>query len=284
MPQKTSFLSLLVFLITVGVSFSSTAQSTKVPLDAMPYTNEHRLFIGEIAKGLEPEIVSEPVITEVEDWRTWETVENYTYGKDRGSLPMITDLDALHPYFLEKVNKLIAICKTKGIELAVVESFRTSAKQNEYKLMGKKYTRATGGHSKHQYGLAIDVVPVIDSVAQWDNARLWKKIGAVGEQLGLRWGGRWHTLYDPGHFEWSGGLSSYSLAKGMIPHVPKSISNKYPCIEEDLQQLAEYWSAWETEQATVARESSTKSESLPSNKFNSNITSESRPAISSKMK
>ncbi len=280
MRQKTSFLSLLVFLI-FGISFSSTGQYSKMPLDAIPYTNEHRQFINQLAKGLEPEIVFEPVVTEEEDWRTWETVENYTYGKDRGSLPMITDLDALHPYFLEKVSKLIAICKTKGIELAIVESFRTSAKQNEYKAMGKKYTRATGGHSKHQYGLAIDVVPVVDSIAQWDNARLWKKIGAVGEQLGLRWGGRWRTLYDPGHFEWSGGLSSYSLAKGMIPHVPKSISNKYPCLEEDLQQLTEYWNAWEVEQASIARGSK------PTNQDFSDISKnniERRPVISSKMK
>lgn len=147
--------------------------------------------------------------------------------------------------------------------------------------MGKKYTRATGGHSKHQYGLAIDVVPVVDSVAQWDNARLWKKIGAVGEQLGLRWGGRWHTLYDPGHFEWSGGLSSYSLAKGMIPHVPKSISNKYPCIEEDLALLTEYWSAWEIEQSSLARGSNQTEQNIPDNSKINIVTS---PITSSKMK
>lgn len=250
-------------------------------MDGIPYTSEYRVFVNEIKKDLEPEIVFEQVITKVEDWRTWETVENYTYGKDRGSLPMITDLDALHPYFLEKVNKLIAICKTKGIELAIVESFRTTAKQNEYKAMGKKYTRATGGLSKHQYGLAIDVVPVIDSVAQWDNAKLWKKIGAIGEQLGLRWGGRWHTLYDPGHFEWSSGLSSYSLAKGMIPYVPKSISNQYPCIEEDLQQLAEYWNAWEIEQSSIARGSTQTDQGHPDN---SKINIVPRTIISSKMK
>ncbi len=281
MRQKTSFSGLLVFLITTGVSFSANAQSSKMPLEAVPYTNEHRLFVHEITKDLEPEIVSEQVITKVEDWRNWETVENYTYGKDRGSLPMITDLDALHPYFLEKVNKLIAICKAKGIELAIVESFRTVAKQNEYKSMGKKYTRATGGHSKHQYGLAVDVVPVIDSVAQWDNARLWKKIGTIGEQLGLRWGGRWHTLYDPGHFEWSGGLSSYSLTKGMTPHVPRSISNQFPCIEEDLAQLTEYWNAWEIEQSSIARDSKQPDQDHPDN---SKVNIVTRPFISSKMK
>jgi hypothetical protein len=234
MRKKTPLFSLLVLLTTVGISFSSRAQSLKMPLDGIPYTADQRLSVGEIIKELEPEIVFDKIITPSPDWKNWEVVENYTYGKDRGSLPMIADLDALHPYFKEKITKLITTCKRKGIELAIVESYRTVAKQNEYQAMGKKYTRATGGHSKHQYGLAIDIVPVIDSVAQWDNARLWKKIGAIGEQLGLRWGGRWRTLYDPGHFEWSGGLSSHSLAKGIVPYVPKSIANQHPCLEEDL--------------------------------------------------
>jgi hypothetical protein len=283
MRKKTPLFSLLVLLTVVGISFSSRAQSLKIPLDAIPYTAEQRLFVDEITKDLEPEIVFEKAITPSSDWKNWEIVENYTYGKDRGSLPMIADLDALHPYFKEKITKLISACKRKGIELAIVESYRTVAKQNEYKAMGKKYTRVTGGHSKHQYGLAIDVVPVIDSVAQWDNAKLWKKIGAIGEQLGLRWGGRWRTLYDPGHFEWSGGLSSHSLAKGMVPYVPRSIAIQYPCVEEDLQKLTEYWSAWETEQAASARVSSTKPESLSTNKFTSPA-NESRPVLSSKMK
>ncbi|MDZ7647977.1 MAG: M15 family metallopeptidase [Cytophagales bacterium] len=98
--------------------------------------------------------------------------------------------------------------------------------------------------------MAVDVVPVIDSVAQWDNARLWRKVGAVGEQLGLRWGGRWKELYDPGHFEWTGGSSSYHLARGAWPRVPKL--EKYACIEEEINQLTEYWKAWEVEQSTVA--------------------------------
>ena len=280
MHQKTSFLSLLVILF-LGISFSLNAQMSPMPLDVIPYSEEHKQFVAEFVKDLQPEIVSGKVVLKAEDWRTWETVENYTYGKDRGSLPMIADLDALHPYFREKIIKLVASCKRKGIELAIVESYRTVAKQNEYKAMGKKYTRATGGHSKHQYGLAIDVVPIIDSVAQWDNARLWKKIGAVGEQLGLRWGGRWRTLYDPGHFEWSGGLSSHSLAKGMVPYVSSSIAKQYPCIEEDLQQLTEYWNAWETEQASIAREVKQATQDPP---HNSKINTETRSVISSKMK
>jgi hypothetical protein len=184
--------------------------------------------------------------------KNWRTVENYTYGKDRGAMPMIIELNALHPYFRDKIVQLINNCKAQGIQVAVVESYRTHAKQNEYKTMGKKYTRSGAGKSKHQYGLAVDLVPIVDSVAVWDNVALWKKVGVTGEKLGLRWGGRWKKPYDPGHFEWTGGITTVELAKGALPPIPKKDVN-YPCIEDDIKLLRSYWKEWEVSQSSFAR-------------------------------
>ncbi|MBX2898688.1 MAG: M15 family metallopeptidase [Cyclobacteriaceae bacterium] len=228
---------------------SFTIQAQLIQANA-PYLPEQQHLMAELLVSFE---VQAPIpSTATEAWSAWSTVPNFTFGKDRGHMVMINDLDALHPYFREKVKQLIVLCRAKGIELAVVETYRTHAKQNEYKSMGKKYTRSGGGKSKHQYGLAVDVVPVLDSVAQWHDTRLWKKIGTVGEQLGLRWGGRWRSLYDPGHFEWTGGLSGNQLSSGYAPHLPKTFNSQ--CIEEELAQLEESWQAWEAEQATSARQ------------------------------
>lgn len=195
--------------------------------------------------------VSEYIDT-LDDWRNWSFVENYAFGKDRGDLPMITDLKSLHPYFRDQILDLIAKCKAKGIELAIVETYRTHAKQHEYKSMGKKYTSSGAGQSKHQYGLAVDVVPVVNSVPVWDNNILWRRIGLVGEKLGLRWGGRWRKPYDPGHFEWTGGLTSYHLKAGKVPTLSK-IADRYPCLDEDIQILRMAWKEWETSQSTLSR-------------------------------
>ncbi|MBL0744217.1 M15 family metallopeptidase [Chryseolinea lacunae] len=196
--------------------------------------------------------VEEPIVLPdtIDGWKTWSSVENYTFGKDRGAMSMITDVQALHPFFRDKIKQLMAACRENGIELAVVESYRTHAKQNEYKTMGKKYTNSGAGRSKHQYGLAIDVVPIVDSVAVWDNVALWKKVGVAGEKLGLRWGGRWRKPYDPGHFEWTGGLTSAHLTAGIFPVVPDT---EYPCMEEDLKLLLKYWKAWEVTQSAMTR-------------------------------
>ena len=118
--------------------------------------------------------------------------------------------------------------------------------------MGNQYTSTPGGKSRHQYGIAVDVVPIIDSVAVWSNHKLWKKIGIAGERLGLRWGGRWRVLYDPGHFEWSGGVSRHELANGLRPRIPTSMSGRYPTLGADLTRLQTYWEAWEVEQSMIA--------------------------------
>jgi hypothetical protein len=203
------------------------------------------------------EIFAQPAVPKaaedtIQVWLRWKTVSNYAFGKNRGNLLMITDLNALHPHFRELVQMLVAECKAKGIELAVVESFRTRAKQNEYRSMGKKYTRSAGGSSKHQYGLAVDVVPMVDSVAVWDNLALWRKVGLTGEKLGLRWGGRWRHPFDPGHFEWTQGLSSQQLAKGVFPQVAAGQDTSR--LSQELRLLAHHWKAWEADQATMARQ------------------------------
>jgi hypothetical protein len=185
-------------------------------------------------------------------WQSWKTAGNYSFEKNRGDIPMITDLNSLHPYFRDRIIELIARCKAKGIELAVVEGYRTRAKQSEYQSMGKKYTRSGAGKSKHQYGLAVDVVPIVNGKAQWHNKALWLKVGVVGERLGLRWGGRWRKLYDPGHFEWTGGLEAEDLAAGKSPMIPKQ-EERYPCLTQDLNLLKKFWDRLEADQAGLAR-------------------------------
>lgn len=197
-----------------------------------------------------------------ETWMQWSVVENYAFGQDRGMLTMITDLNALHPFFRDKVRELIARCSKQGIQLAIVETYRTHAKQNEYKSMGKNYTNSTGGKSKHQYGLAVDVVPVVKGVAVWNNVNLWRKVGLAGEKLGLRWGGRWKRPYDPGHFEWTGGLTSTHLASGMLPPIPES---NYPCIHEDIDFLRQCWHEWEMRQQEILTRKNTSPEEEKSN-------------------
>lgn len=224
-----------------------------------PYTEEFQAERLAVNEAMHWKTAPQIRIDTLDGWREWAQNENFSFGKDRGSLPMIADLRSLHPQFRDKVIELVNLCRAKGIELAIVETFRTRAKQYEYKAMGRKYTRVPGGKSKHQYGIAVDVVPIVDSVAVWNNKGLWRAIGLVGERLGLRWGGRWRHLYDPGHFELPVGHAQ--LANAPLGHLPiKKNEGDYPCLEEDIRLLVRYWKSWDTEQATVAREGTSSRE------------------------
>ena len=258
------FLSAGILLYALLSSVTSFAQfninSLFAPVDVMGQLNPF-----ESSGNSDGSFISllrvEPTTSFAEDvtWSDWSYVENYAFGEDRGSIPMLTDLNALHPFFRDQVSKLIAKCKAKGINLAIVETYRTHAKQHEYKTMGRSYTTSKAGQSKHQYGLAVDVVPIVNSKPVWNNAVLWRKIGMVGEKLGLHWGGRWKDPYDPGHFEWTGGLTSRHLSAGKFPS-RADFAERYPCLEEDLKVLQSFWAEWETSQSAWTR----KNQILPS--------------------
>lgn len=113
---------------------------------------------------------------------------------------IVRELHILHPTFRNRVVMLIHECRKQGIELMVVETYRSPERQDVMKR--RKLSGLSGGYSKHQHYLAVDVVPIVNGKTTWHNKYLWKRIGQIGESQGLRWGGRWKSLRDYCHFEY----------------------------------------------------------------------------------
>lgn len=120
-------------------------------------------------------------------------------------------LDELDPRFQPLAETFLARAVEAGIPLLIVATGRTAAEQAD--LVRTGHSRVA--HSLHQDGLAIDVAPYAiyrlhgEDKLQWDTADpVWRTLGPIGEDLGLRWGGRFHPLnlhgvgWDPGHFEY----------------------------------------------------------------------------------
>jgi peptidoglycan L-alanyl-D-glutamate endopeptidase CwlK len=112
----------------------------------------------------------------------------------------------LAPHFRPLAVELIAQLAERGIAVCIVGTGRTTAEQAAAFARGASHVR----HSLHEDGLAIDLCPYEEyklhgpDKLRWDpRDPSWVVLGAVGESLGLRWGGRWTTLYDPGHLELS---------------------------------------------------------------------------------
>lgn len=113
----------------------------------------------------------------------------------------VNELSVLHPAFRNKVILFLTECDRQGIKLKIIETYRTPQRQDSLKRRGR--SMLSGGRSKHQHYLAIDVVPIVNGKPKWHDRRLWNKIGVIGQSYGLKWGGRWRRLYDPGHFEYN---------------------------------------------------------------------------------
>lgn len=118
----------------------------------------------------------------------------------------MSKLDGIHPILKERVEKLIALANAEGFDLVVTQGLRTFAEQdrlfNQWRdgkdndgdkrvdESDEKVTRAAGGQSNHNYGLAVDLAFRVNGKISWETA-LYTKIGAWAKQVNLAWGGNW---------------------------------------------------------------------------------------------
>lgn len=69
---------------------------------------------------------------------------------------------------------------------------------------GSVVTNAKYPWSLHCWGVALDFAPVVGGKADYSNVALFERVGAIGESLGLDWGGRWTSIVDRPHFQLRG--------------------------------------------------------------------------------
>lgn len=117
---------------------------------------------------------------------------------------MSRKLNDLSPRFLPLAIQLLARLVEANIPVVIIDTLRTPDEQQANIAKGVSWTT----HSKHLTGDAIDICPYSvyqeygPDKLQWDAADpIWQRIGAIGEGVGLVWGGRWVKARDMGHFE-----------------------------------------------------------------------------------
>ena len=124
--------------------------------------------------------------------------------------PMLVDASRnwglLRPEFSQRLLLVFRIMKEKyGYEMALLEGYRSPARQDMLATMGAQVTNARAFQSWHQYGLAADCAFWRDgklAISEKDPwaMRGYQLYGEVAESVGLTWGGRW-TMMDFGHAE-----------------------------------------------------------------------------------
>lgn len=87
-------------------------------------------------------------------------------------------------------------CLAEGLPFVFISGLRSRSQQQQLATDGTRTTPAApAGMSKHEVGFAYDIQKTGLSTTQLN------RIGAIGEALGLRWGGRFKPTPDPNHYE-----------------------------------------------------------------------------------
>jgi peptidoglycan L-alanyl-D-glutamate endopeptidase CwlK len=137
------------------------------------------------------------------------------------------NLNDLHPVVREKAQAFIDKARLQGIDLLVTSTYRDNESQAALYAQGRTkpgaiVTNARPGQSWHNWRCAFDVVPLRNGKPVWGTSGpdgdLWRKVGELGESVGLEWAGRWTgKLREMAHFQYTGGLTLAQLQSGKVP-------------------------------------------------------------------
>jgi peptidoglycan L-alanyl-D-glutamate endopeptidase CwlK len=128
-------------------------------------------------------------------------------------------LDDLAPPAKQRALAFVEAAKAKGIDLLVTSTYRDNESQDALYAQGRTtpgniVTRAKAGQSWHNWRCALDVVPLVNGKAIWDDQAMWKQVGEIGKSCGLEWAGDWVTFKEYPHFQYTGGMTLAQLQQG----------------------------------------------------------------------
>ena len=128
------------------------------------------------------------------------TPDKITLERIKTAHPNIrTELEA---QYIECNNLLPANCT---LRFAFV--YRSPQEQDALFNKRPKVTNARGWQSIHNYGLAFDIVLIVDGKAVWTVNKEWKQVADYFKSKGWEWGGDWKSFKDAPHFQKAFGLT-----------------------------------------------------------------------------
>jgi hypothetical protein len=121
----------------------------------------------------------------------------------------------LHPRVKDEFKAFIEEAEEGlNIKLRITSALRTFQEQQRLYAQGrttpgKIVTKAKPGSSYHNYGLAVDLVRMDGTKADWTFDM--GKLQPYASKYGIIWGGSWKKFKDPPHFEKTFGLTWRNL-------------------------------------------------------------------------
>lgn len=121
------------------------------------------------------------------------------------------NLATLEPTTAKLAREHLRRLHAEGLNFKITSGTRTFAEQAKLFAKGRtapgpRVTNARPGSSWHNFGVAYDLTLFSGKNPVWESPK-YARAGEIGEELGLRWGGRFKSLVDRPHFERPLGLT-----------------------------------------------------------------------------
>jgi peptidoglycan LD-endopeptidase CwlK len=115
------------------------------------------------------------------------------------------NIQTLLPAAQRKAREFMSAMAGLNATVKIISGTRTFAEQDQlYRqgrdLPGPKVTRARGGQSNHNFGVAWDI-GIFQNGQYLDESPLYGQAGDIGKGLGFEWGGDWAKFSDEPHFQ-----------------------------------------------------------------------------------
>jgi peptidoglycan L-alanyl-D-glutamate endopeptidase CwlK len=130
----------------------------------------------------------------------------------RSDQVLATLLLKVQPTFANLLIELKKHFQEKGIECKYISGTRTYAEQDALYAKGRTapgpiVTKARGGESNHNFGIAVDVGLFLPDGRYLEDTPFYRDIGKIVATFPtLEWGGNWKFVDEP-HIQWRTGLS-----------------------------------------------------------------------------
>ncbi|PQO47364.1 M15 family metallopeptidase [Blastopirellula marina] len=157
-------------------------------------------------------------------------------------------ISKLDPAMQHKVRHLLDRLVLVAEDILLTRGLATNEEQNDLYAQGRTkpgaiVTNAKAGQSVHNYGCAIDFVPVgplgvpLDKryKLEWAALGRYESIAAIAKEIGFEWGGDWTSFPDKPHLQYVDGLSLTDLKNGKRPSEAKAKRERRKDSEEKLR-------------------------------------------------
>lgn len=137
-------------------------------------------------------------------------------------------LDLLYPSFATAIVKLFATARSEGLSVSIFETYRSQERQLD---LFNKGTTTLKRNGMHHFGVATDIVFLDGSGnPSWNASHNWARMGQIGQNLGLEWGGTWGGFVDKPHFQLIPATASaqVQIVAEQYPPYPPSVDARLP--------------------------------------------------------